>query len=328
MVRIDTLLLLALPASGKSEIRRYLDHVPSDVAARDFGLGNIVQLDDYPYVRMMQLLDRELTRAGTLPTFFQEPNGLLQEPREWGTLARLLAEDFSNLGSAGFVAEQPVAHLLERIDRARLAVGAAPATRHLAKSAVAAASAALDGEVASFLRSQSVESARYDDSSTVVVEFARGGPQGAMFPLPEPHGYGYTLPQLGSDLLGRAGVLYIWVTPEESRRRNRERAGPGPEEDASMLHHLVPEVVMRANYGSDDLPWLISEGAGTVAVESDGQTHRLPAALLDNRVDGTSFLRDDPSTWRDDMVKALHDGLTEALGRLRSQPDQVVRPRS
>ena len=92
------------------------------MAARDFGLGNIVQLDDYPYVRMMQLLDRELTRAGAPATFFQEPNGLLQEPREWGTLARLLAEDFSNLGSAGFVAEQPVAYLLERIDRARLAV--------------------------------------------------------------------------------------------------------------------------------------------------------------------------------------------------------------
>ena len=275
----------------------------------------------------MQLLERELTRAGARPTFFQERDGLLQEPREWGTLARLLAEDFSDLGSAGSVAAQPVAHLLERIDRARLAVGAAPATEHLAKSAVTAASAALDGEVASFLRSQSAESARYDDSSTVVVEFARGGPEGAMFPLPEPHGYGYTLPQLGSDLLRRAAVLYIWVTPEESRKRNRERAGPGPEEDASVLHHFVPEVVMRANYGSDDLPWLISQGAGTVVIVSGGQTLRLPAALLDNRVDGTSFLRDDPSTWSDDMIKALHGGLTEAFGRLRSQPGQVARPR-
>ena len=328
MANIDTLLLLALPASGKSEIRRYLNHLPPDIAAQDFGLGPIVQLDDYPYVRMMQLLERELTSAGALPTFFQVRDGLLHEPRDWGTLARLLAEDHSNLGSVDSLAERPIVHLLERIDRARLAVGAAPATRHLAASAIEAASAALDGEAASLFRSQSVESARYNDSATVVVEFARGGSEGAVFPLPAPHGYAYTLPHLGSDLLRRAAVLYIWVTPEESRRRNRERARPGPERDASVLHHFVPEVVMRANYGSDDLPWLISQGAGTIEIACDGTTHRLPAVLLDNRVDGTSFLRDDPATWRADRVTALHERLSEAFGRLRSLPNPVVRPRS
>jgi len=44
----DTLLLLALPASGKSEVRTYL-------TARDparFHMGPTVQLDDYPYVHL------------------------------------------------------------------------------------------------------------------------------------------------------------------------------------------------------------------------------------------------------------------------------------
>lgn len=61
---IDTMLLLALPASGKSEIRRYLEHVESDAALSELRLGPTVQLDDYPYVHLMQLANTEFMNAG------------------------------------------------------------------------------------------------------------------------------------------------------------------------------------------------------------------------------------------------------------------------
>ena len=42
---IDTLLLLALPASGKSEARRYLANLTPSQCHEQFGIGQTVQLD-------------------------------------------------------------------------------------------------------------------------------------------------------------------------------------------------------------------------------------------------------------------------------------------
>ncbi len=67
---IDTLLLLALPASGKSEVRRYLAKLTPDQCREDFGLGPTVQLDDFPYVHIMRRIDEELGRRGQETLFF------------------------------------------------------------------------------------------------------------------------------------------------------------------------------------------------------------------------------------------------------------------
>lgn len=316
MNRIDTLLLLALPASGKSEIRRYLAEVDPSIAAAEFHLGPTVQLDDYPYVQLMQLINAEIQDKGGPPTFFETPNGLLNEPRDWGMLARLLAEDYSALGTSAGVPGHPTAHLLARFDRARLAVGAAPVTTDIPETLLRQVATVLDDEIADFSRGLSLELGTYDTSSTVVVEFARGGPDGATFPLPRPHGYRYTLSHLGPAMLGRASVLYIWVTAAESRRRNVERSGPGPIEEASVLHHRVPEVVMRENYGTDDFLWLISSDGGHIEIESEGHAYRLPAQVLDNRSDHTSFLRSDIETWPATSIETVHGLLRASLGGL------------
>ena len=138
-------------------------------------------------------------------------------------------------------------------------------------------------------------------------------------PLPAPTGYRYSLSLLSPDILARAAILYVWVTPEESRRKNRDRARPGV--DGSILHHGVPEVVMRTEYGLDDMAWLLesSETPGTVTVEAHGRTYRIPAERFDNRVDHTSFLRADPEQWSRGDVDVLHGQLVDVFGSLRAR---------
>jgi hypothetical protein len=314
---VDTLLLLALPASGKSELRRYLAQLAPDVAEADLHLGLTVQLDDYPYVHMMRRIAQELTLMDGDPVFFTDDASSFTEPRDWGTLIQLLNEDYGLLGTKVVRPASAALWLFERLDRARLAVGAVPALNLLDDETRGRLVAALEDEAFELWAdlADSVES--WSDGDTVVIEFARGGSDGAAMPLNPPRGYAYSLSQLSDDILARSSILYVWVTPEESRRRNDERARPGRAGDASILHHGVPESVMLGDYGSDDLPWLIELGGGdAVWVEGDGPATRIPVAVLDNRSDHTSFLRQDPDRWPVAAISALHSELRAAFDRL------------
>ncbi len=173
---------------------------------------------------------------------------------------------------------------------------------------------ALDDQVAAFHSDLAAKLARYDTECSVVVALARGGPRGASMPLPPPHGYAYTLPYLGYGLLHRSSILHIQLDPDDSRRRTNERSGPGRAEMQSALHHRVPDAVMRHDYGTDDLPHLMT--GGYVEVETLEGTVRIPAASLDNALDFTSFLRSDPTTWPKKRTDGIHRQLKIALGRL------------
>ena len=148
------------------------------------------------------------------------------------------------------------------------------------------------------------------------VPAARGGPDGATPPLPPPLGYAYTLRKFSDAILSRAAILYVWVTPEESRRKNHERTDPN--DPGSILHHGVPMAVMLGDYGCDDMDWLLrtSDRPDTVRIESHGSTYHLPVARFDNRVDKTTFVRAERSAWNPADVGALHRGLAEAFQRL------------
>src|SRR5206468_12453670 len=117
---------------------------------------------------------------------------------------------------------------------------------------------------------------------TIVIEAARGGPDGASLPLPVPLGYRYSLSVFGDAILARASILYVWVTPEESRRKNHERTDPN--DPGSILHHGVPMPVMLGDYGCDDMERLIRRSGRpvTVRVATRGKTHYLPVARFDN----------------------------------------------
>ena len=317
---LDTLLLLALPASGKSELRRYLASVDDATALRDFGLGPTVQLDDYPYVHMMRRINEEITQLGESPVFYSGNDGPFLEGGDWATLIELVNEDYSGLGTELPVPTQPTAWLVDRFERARHTVGLNPPFEHLSGMHFASLAAALDDEVAEMARELSATLGTYDPaSSTVLIEFARGGPEGTVPPLPDPHGYAYSLRHLSPDILRGAAALYVWVTPEESRHRNQERAKPGIEGDASILHHGVPEVVMRGDYGVDDFLWLMDRGGGgAIEVAAHGATFTIPAAVFDNRTDHTSFLRADHTEWDPALVEELHTALTSSFGGLAS----------
>jgi len=304
---LDILLLLALPAAGKSEIRTYLDNL-GDSALAELGFGPQAHLDDYPYVHLMRRLSQELRADGRDPGFFADDFSPMLEPRDWGTLIHLVNADFAALSGTPLLPS-----ILDRVDSARKAVGADPVFAGLPGAVRTRLEAAVAADVPP-------APAPAPAGCTVVIEFARGGPEGAEPPLAPPLGYRYSLAQLAPDLLRRAAILYVWVTPAESRRRNRERAKPGPEGDASILHHGVPEVVMRGDYGTDDIGWLLSTSGipGTVAIEAWGERFEIPTARIDNREDRTSFLRADPAEWPPDRVADIHHRLAEALAALQA----------
>jgi hypothetical protein len=316
MAILDTVLLLALPASGKSEVRKYLKHLDAETARRDFHMGGSAQLDDFPYVHVMRRIDDELAALGKPRLFFHALTRPFQDGRDWLTLIHLLNEDHVDL-VAKYVVEAPSAgkHLVARIDVASEKAGIEGRFAKVGKEALGKVAAALESEARAMLEEKH---AGYVDLAgrTLVIEFARGGPDGATQPLADPLGYRASISRLAPEILERAAILYIWVTPEESRRKNIARGDPN--DPGSILHHSVPLEVMMNDYGCDDMDWLEahSDRPGTIAIEAHGRTFHLPIARFDNRVDKTSFIRNDKASWKPDEVKAVHEGLRGALEKL------------
>jgi hypothetical protein len=317
---IEILLLVALPASGKSEVRRYLASLTPEQCRDAFRLGPTVQLDDYPYVHMMRRVSQELRRLGHDGVFFSSDELPMQQPLDWGTLIELLNEDFDDLVARRRATPASAAEwLFDRFDRARAKVGAEAALGRLEPATRRELARALETEAADLVRDKNAGIPDSLAGRTVVIEFARGGPDGASLPLPSPLGYRHSFATLSDAILSKAAVLYVWVTPEESRRKNHERTDPN--DPGSILHHGVPMPVMMGDYGCDDMEWLIAhaEQPDTVKIETRGRTFHLPIARFDNRVDKTTFVRADTTAWKAPDVEALHAGLAGALGNLAAR---------
>jgi hypothetical protein len=159
---------------------------------------------------------------------------------------------------------------------------------------------------------------------TLVIEAARGGAHGSAFPLCPPHGYETAFQTLSPAILEKASVLYVWVEPAESRRKNIERGRPDGQ--GSILHHSVPMEVMLGQYGCDDMAWLMaqSDRPGSIRVERTVQegsryvtrAYHLPVARFDNRIDLTTFVREDQKLWKPADIQAIHSGLKQAFDQL------------
>ena len=284
-------LLQALPASGKSEVRNFMANIEPERLKQEFHIGENLQLDDFPYVHMMRRIDNELQAMGHARVFYPGEEPFI-DGRDWGTLCCLLNEDYHDLLNRNVQKPDSAAQLLfDRYDRAAQIAGLAPRLGLLPDSF---------------------------EGKTIIIECARGGPDGASMPLTGSNGYQYSLPMFCPEILENAAILYIWVTPEESRRKNADRADPN--DPGSNLHHGVPLAVMLGEYGCDDMEYLVktSDVPNTVRVPAHGTTYHVPIGIFDNRVDKTSFLRAEPDAWDEAKVQEVTTAIREATDAMWS----------
>ncbi len=322
---LDTILLFSLPASGKSEVRRYLASLTPDQCRNDFHMGLTLQLDDYPYVHLMHRIDDELKANGLNYAYYLGPNRPFRDNWTWAVLLELLNEDYGNLmaSSQTFVASA-AQHLFDRLDSAHAKVGLSQPLGEIPHRIRVRMAEALEAECRAELDVLNRQNALNKAGRTLVIEAARGGAHGSAFPLTPPHGYDSAFQTLAPAILERASVLYVWVDPVESRRKNIERGRPDGQ--GSILHHSVPMEVMLGQYGCDDMGWLMeqSDRPGTIRVErlvKEGDRYRtkvyhLPVARFDNRNDLTTFVREEQKLWKPEDVNAIHNGLKTALDQL------------
>jgi len=111
----------------------------------------------------------------------------------------------------------------------------------------------------------------YHDRLTTLVEFARGGDNAIR----------HALSFLSDEMLGKAALMYIRVTYEESVRKNRRRARVGQED--SILYHSLPDAKMEAYYKIND--WEQIEADNPDFIEVRG--FRIPYAVFDNMPEKT-----------------------------------------
>ena len=308
-------LLQALPASGKSEVRNFMAHVAGDRLRDEFHIGANLQLDDFPYVHMMRRIDNELQAMGESRIFYpgEEP---FTDGRDWGMLCNLLNEDYLDLMNRVVVKPDSTAeYLFARIDRAGEGAGIAPRLGLLKAEVRARLAAILENEARAMLDEKQNAYPESFENKTVVIECARGGPDGSSMPLTGTFGYQYSLPMFCPEILENAAILYIWVTPEESRRKNADRADPN--DPGSNLHHGVPMAVMLGDYGCDDMEYLVANSKpNCVSFEAHGRHWDVPIGIFDNRVDKTSFLRGEPETWDADKVAEVTAAIRRATDNM------------
>lgn len=311
--QLKTVLLLALPASGKSEVRRFLDWHTQDQCRELFGMGETVQLDDYPYVHMMRRVDEELLSMGEPPCFFVDPQKSFVDPRDWGTLIELLNEDYEDLKQRRqTTAPNAASWLMDRYIRCRKIVDATDNLSELTTNARTRLETALQEDAAKLLQEKNRGIPSSLEGKTVVIEFARGGKDGASMPLKAPFGYAYSIAQLSDDILENASILYIWVTPEQSRQKNEHRADPN--DPGSILHHGVPIHVMLNDYGCDDMAYLLEQSGAPNRIQTG--KYSIPTARFDNREDLTTFVRRPKEEWSKGEIDALRSGLKKAFDEL------------
>jgi hypothetical protein len=112
---------------------------------------------------------------------------------------------------------------------------------------------------------------QYHDSTTTLIEFARGGENGIF----------EALSYLHEEVLKRARLMYIRVSYEESVRKNRRRARKGEED--SILYHSLPDEKMEFYYKTND--WEKLEAKDPEFIEVKG--FKIPYAVFENEPEKT-----------------------------------------
>jgi hypothetical protein len=305
----DILLLFCPPGSGKSEVRARMALMESGECRRRFHMGlPTLQLDDYVYVRVMLRVDELAVKVlGMAPIFFRAIGHPFRDARDWLMLIQMLNEDYRDMleeRECHDVSMPAGLHLFRRMDAASRRAGAlvklgklAPDVQEMFLHHVFPDKPG-DKSVetlAQEIRAHKNELARADlTNKTVVMECARGGPHGASLPLDPPQGFEYSLKELDPQILRKARILYIDVTPAQSRASNMKRVAPPGRESDTTTFHTVPMENMLREYGTYDMLHMMCESdrPNTVRVEAHGEVFYMPIAVFNNRDrDRTTFVR-------------------------------------
>ena len=91
---LPVLMFCALPASGKSETRRYLKTLTKEDTQK-FHLGETsTQVDDFPYVDGMKKIDEAALKVLGHTIFFNTTDFNLYNDYDWATLIYLITHFF------------------------------------------------------------------------------------------------------------------------------------------------------------------------------------------------------------------------------------------
>jgi hypothetical protein len=115
----------------------------------------------------------------------------------------------------------------------------------------------------------------YHQHTTTIIEFARGTEHG---------GYKQAFDFLSDQILARAGIMYVEVSFEESRRKNRQRFNP--EKPDSILEHAVDEEKLEILYRYDDWRDLFSKAESGKYLSI--REHQVPCVVFKNEDDVTT----------------------------------------
>ena len=146
-------------------------------------------------------------------------------------------------------------------------------------------------------RKRLAKDAEFTTKQTALVEFSRGGE----------NGFGEAFGLLADEILGRAGIVYINVSYEESCRKNRRRFDPAQAD--SILFHGLPDEKMELYYRTNDWERL-SGGRKTGTMKVRG--FDVPFAVFDNEPEKT----DDPAK----LGPALDDVFARLWNLMRPSP--------
>ena len=261
-------------------------------------------------------------------TIFKDPNTrLFLNGYEWGVLTYLINEDYLDLKKLdNKIPEEyekdPVKWLFDRYDAASEKTGKVPRRfEELEKKSDKAKFAEFKKKCYDLCKTLLHD--KYDnipkslEGKTIIFEFSRGGEKGSTFPLAAPYGYQYTLSLFDDEILNNANILYIWVTPEQSFNKNKQRALEGLQGKSQTvstqlsLNHGVPDTVMNHEYGVDDFEYLISQSKNGkyLPIMKNGKEFKVKAGRLDNRTDLTSDFRKPQKDWTKEQI----DNMTKAM---------------
>ena len=119
------------------------------------------------------------------------------------------------------------------------------------------------------------DNGHYHQRTTTIMEFARGTEHG---------GYRQAFEHLSGQILDRAGILYVQVSFEESRRKNRKRFNP--ERPDSILEHAVDDKKLDTLYRHDD--WQDLHSGSDTGNFLQIRDYKVPFVVFENEDDVTT----------------------------------------